>query len=821
VPVTFEPADKPVAARSGWQRFGWVLAGLLLAPLTQAQFSSHLVDIIDARRSDDHTDITIQFTCTMRYVSHAPADSGLETTVRFRPGPDCGLGPLFSGVSEIASVSGTDDLMKNARLEDGGPGEVNLVIGWNRSGTYFVAPRGDQRGFVIRVLHPKRKGDIQVQETIAPGMLFAVNLDAKNTPYGDDEIKEISQAFNTPAYVSPIELDGVTWYRLRIGPFAGRADAQRRLDTALSRYPRAWLVIGEESSAVAAEPAAGVPPAAMTVVDAPLPEAERTQLLADAKTAMQQRKFTVAVDLLTKLVRQPEYTARVEAQELLGLARERSGQLAHAKSEYEEYLRRYPNSEGADRVRLRLHSLLLAGRKTAGGASSFNGGRGAPGWSYSGGLAQMYRWDSSRITSTGQTFDPTSQNALLNYADFLGRYRGERYDFLTRTYAGYTKTLQKNFSGSDAQVNSAFVELTDKRWDMTGRAGRQTLGSDGVFGTFDGARLSYRILRGLTLNATYGYPVDTVGQGVKTDRQFAALSADFGTFWNSLDFSTYALEQRFEGRTDRRAVGLQTRWFRPGQSLIALVDYDVFYRSLNEATIIGNVSLPAQFLLSLDLDRRNTPILTTRNALIGQPVTTLNDLAANFTAEEINQLARDRTSLSTLYSVTLSRPLGERYQVSVDIYSTSTGATPASGNVPALAASGTDRAVQLQLFGTSLFRRSDLHVLSIRYDKNQLETIESVGISSRLPIFGEWRIGPRLRVDRINFASEGSRETAFSPSLRLERLGAHLLLEFEAGSGISSRDIPQTFQNQQGAVIPPDTQKIQSYYISLGYRWGF
>jgi len=818
--VTFERRD-PVGARSKRQRFGWVLAGLLLAPLARAQLGSHFVDLIDARRSDDHTDITIQFTCTMRYVTHAPPDSGLETTVRLRPGPDCGLGPLFSGVSEIAPVSGTDELMKNARLEDGGPGEVNLVIGWNRSGTYFVAPRGDQRSVVIRVLQPKRKGYVQLQETIAPAMLFAVNLDARNTPYGDDEIKEVAQTFNMPVYVSPIELDGVTWYRLRIGPFASRGDAQRRLESAQSRYPRAWLVIGEESNAVAAEPAAGVAPAAMTVVDPPLPEAERAQVLADAKTAMQQRKFTVAVDLLTKLVRQPEYSARAEGQELLGLARERSGQLAHAKSEYEEYLRRYPNNEGADRVRLRLRSLLLAGRKTSSSASSLNAGSSGGGWSYSGGLAQMYRWDSSRITSTGQTFDPTSQNALLNYADFLGRYRGERYDFLTRTYAGYTKTLQKNFSGSDAQVNSAFVELTDKRWDMTGRIGRQTLGSDGVFGTFDGARLSYRIGRSLTLNATYGYPVDTVGQGVQTERQFVALSADVGTFWNSLDFSTYALEQRFEGRTDRRAVGLQTRWFRPGQSLVALVDYDTFYRSVNEATIIGNVSLPAQFLLSVDLDRRNTPILTTRNALIGQPVTTLNDLAVNFTAEEINQLARDRTSLSTLYSVTLSRPLGERYQLSLDVYSTNTGATPASGNVPALAASGADRAVQLQLFGSSLFRRSDLHVLSIRYDKNQLETIESVGISSRLPIFGEWRIGPRLRVDRINFALEGSRETAFSPSLRLERLGAHLLLELEAGSGISSRDIPQTFQNQQGTVIPPDTQKIQSYYISLGYRWGF
>src|SRR5258705_7681078 len=67
--------------------------------------------------------------------------------------------------------------------------------------------------------------------------------------------------------------------------------------------------------------------------------------------------------------------------------------------------------------------------------------------------------------------------------------------------------------------------------------------------------------------------------------------------WSS-DVCSSDLASACPRRTDRRAVGMQTRWFRPGQSLIALVDYDAFYRSLNEATIIGNVSLPAQFLLS-------------------------------------------------------------------------------------------------------------------------------------------------------------------------------------------------------------------------------
>ena len=59
---------------------------------------------------------------------------------------------------------------------------------------------------------------------------------------------------------------------------------------------------------------------------------------------MNARDYPKAVVVLTKLQRQPEFPQRAQMQELLGLARERSGQLAHAKAEYEEYLRRYPTA---------------------------------------------------------------------------------------------------------------------------------------------------------------------------------------------------------------------------------------------------------------------------------------------------------------------------------------------------------------------------------------------------------------------------------------------------------------------------------------------
>ena len=67
--------------------------------------------------------------------------------------------------------------------------------------------------------------------------------------------------------------------------------------------------------------------------------------------ALSQRQYPQAVELLTRLLRQPEYPGRAEAQELIGLVRERAGQLAHAKAEYQEYLRRYPDGSAAARVR--------------------------------------------------------------------------------------------------------------------------------------------------------------------------------------------------------------------------------------------------------------------------------------------------------------------------------------------------------------------------------------------------------------------------------------------------------------------------------------
>jgi hypothetical protein len=113
-------------------------------------------------------------------------------------------------------------------------------------------------------------------------------------------------------------------------------------------------------------------------IEAPLPEPalptpdlsagspRMSGLMDEAGGAMIDRNYRRAVQLYTKILRNPDTVFRQDAQELLGLARDRNGQMAHAKAEYEKYLKLYPEGPGADRVRQRLSGLLTAASKPKG-----------------------------------------------------------------------------------------------------------------------------------------------------------------------------------------------------------------------------------------------------------------------------------------------------------------------------------------------------------------------------------------------------------------------------------------------------------------------
>lgn len=528
-----------------------------------------------------------------------------------------------------------------------------------------------------------------------------------------------------------------------------------------------------------------------------------------ARAAMLAKDYDAAIRLYTKLLEYPEHAWRARAQEYLGLARERKRQLAHAKTEYEEYLKRYPENEGAKRVQQRLAALRTLER-LGGRGSAFPGDPDASPWSISSSVAQEYRSDQLQFdTPTVSTTSPTV-SALVTDADLQIRRRGEQYDFASRVNAGYLYTSSDSSSLSNStpvRVSAAWVDLNDRVNGWSTRFGRQSRNSGGVYGLFDGLYAGWRFTPGVRVNVMAGMPRDTSRAEFETDRQFLALSADFFGVLKGLDLTTYAIEQQYSGLTDRRAVGTELRWRGQGKSAIALFDYDLNYKTLNAAVVQGSMQLPARFTLNASLDRRHSPFLTTRNALIGQGATTLDALVASWGAAGVEQLAQDRTSTVDMWSVGVMRPWGERLQWTLDVSSSKFGEQPASGGVPAVTSPGTDMQYTLQMIGSGFWRGGDMHILGARHYASGFADGDGIYYATRIPVFGGLRLGPRIRYDRRTSNADGTQFDVYGGSLNGDWRFKRGSVEFEAGG---------EWGKQQ--LLQPGDQKTKRQWFSVGYR---
>jgi len=314
-----------------------------------AQFSisgpARLVNVIEVSDHEDQVDLTMVFNCSMRFVTSLPASEGRQVHIQLAPMPDCGVGPLSQLLAETPPVSGGANIVTAARVDSMAPGQITLTLDFKKSERFVLAQGVDPRGLRLRLIDRARgRGKILVGQTTEAVSNFAINLDSQPKPFAPEDVQLAHERLKAPAFVSEALVDGEKWYRLRVGPIERRAEADRLLNLALPDYPRAWLAIGDDAvtsdlNATMAQ-VAPPPPVERIGSDPPLPPEVLKTTLADARTALGARDYTKAVALLTKLQRQPEFPDRARAQELLGLARERSGQLAHAKAEYEEYLRR-------------------------------------------------------------------------------------------------------------------------------------------------------------------------------------------------------------------------------------------------------------------------------------------------------------------------------------------------------------------------------------------------------------------------------------------------------------------------------------------------
>jgi len=93
---------------------------------------------------------------------------------------------------------------------------------------------------------------------------------------------------------------------------------------------------------------------------------------------------------------------------------------------------------------------------------------------------------------------------------------------------------------------------------------------------------------GKRFNLMGGYPVITTADGIETGRHFMGAAIDFEQVADLFDVSFFYNRQKLDGLENREAIGSEFRYFDRSKSLIALIDYDIGFKTLNSLVIQGN-----------------------------------------------------------------------------------------------------------------------------------------------------------------------------------------------------------------------------------------
>jgi len=783
---------------------------------------------IESSRVSGDTPATIQvrFNCKAEYLRHEPQGGGDRLRIFLDPTGICnGVSPVVAeSRSRFRPVNSDRAQLVDMEYDGDSPAGPTLTLNFSQPVAFDVDMSGVAFGLVVTV--DANSGNAAAPAPAANSPTVVHRQVPRSKPDEKDYVVNLASFTRIPTvadasgldlspqqrlFYSEIAIDGKTWYRLRIGNFATGAAAAAALENLKATFPGAWVdevdpgATSVELEAPLSEPA--VAEADAIEIDAST-AAKVDALMEDARKAMAAGETSRAIQIYTKVLQQPQHERLAEAQEYLALAREKKGQTAHAKAEYQRYLSLYPGSEGAARVNQRLAALLAtSGQRTATASASGTPAARRSDWRLQTYFSQYYRRD---VNQQNDRDEIVSQSALYSDINVDARRRGERFDFSSRLSAGYRSDfLDETFSsGNSTRVSYAYADIADAATGLRGRFGRQSRNSGGVLGRFDGLNLGYQINERVLLNTVIGKPAYSSSDGIDSSRTFYGASVNYGPVLDNLDLGLFYVSQDIEGVQDRQAVGGEFRYFGSSQSLWGMVDYDLGYGELASAFLQGSWRFDSRLSIHGHIDRRGSPFLSAGNALIGQPVATFEELAVIYSEEELRQLGRDRTALSTTYTVGISYPLSPRLQLNVDASQSIMDATPASGGVAATEES-TYSYYSGSLVASSVLKEGDVTIISARFSDSNTAEVVSLTFDSRYPIGRTWRINPRLRVDRRQRLADPNDEWLYTPGIRVQyRRSQKFRIELEAGKQFVQRD----------SGIADLNLDRESYFINLGYQ---
>ena len=631
---------------------------------------------------------------------------------------------------------------------------------------------------------------------------------------------------NKRIYLRDSVQNGTPRHSLQLGFFASAAEAETARKLLLAVYPEAVVrqaslqERNESARTVVAMPSVAAAPAPRSAKAAlPLTEVrgdvdnQASDLMERSRAALTRGDNASAIQLLDQLLQLPPNRYSQDAQELIGLAHERNGEIAEAKREYALCLKLYPDWPGAERVRQRLADLEAA--PTTKTLKAIKKPEVSITTAY-GSLSQYYYRGNSRVETTETplvgppltqpALTALDQSALITNIDLTGRFRSGEYDNRVVVRDNYTLNFLENTENVN-RLYAAYAEVRNKLHDYSGRLGRQPGNSGGVLGRFDGISLGYGVLPKWRINVVAGEPVEF--NPINSDKQFWGTSLDAGTFAEHWNGSAYYINQTVDGIVDRQAVGAELRYFDPRSSMLSLVDYDLSYGALNIALLQGTLQVGSKTNLNLLIDHRKAPVLQTSNAVIGETDTSIRSQLLTLTEDQLRAQAEARTPTADLIMIGATHNFSPTWQLGGDIKRYNISGTPASGALPASPGTGNVYVYTLQGIGTGLLTKRDVSVLSLSYLTSDTYDGESIAFNNRTLFQEKWTFDLSLVYyqQRDNL---GTDLTRFTPIVRLGyRWRDKVTFEIEAG-----------MEKGQTTSSTSTEDTTRNFYM-LGYRWDF
>jgi hypothetical protein len=252
------------------------------------------------QRGSVYAEVGIRFRCGVQYLGHDPSAASDVVRIRLEATTVCtGAAPSIANVKEQHRPLSADEASIESIEYDGeSPGNQLLRINFTDKVRFDVRAGNDTNELRVRVFvlsedgageQPGGTAETRLQRRPeVGGPDYVINLESWQRPPATADMPKIELPKDKRVVVSEAEIDGTTWYRVRVGNYRSAEAAAKALTEFRTQYPGAWIdradAGGETRASESSVPVPVEPPAPVATSDATTDEA--AELMNEARSAM-------------------------------------------------------------------------------------------------------------------------------------------------------------------------------------------------------------------------------------------------------------------------------------------------------------------------------------------------------------------------------------------------------------------------------------------------------------------------------------------------------------------------------------------------------